>query len=141
MALQFQLESLEGLDELTSKLYIEKDGKYVLDVTGHEQAEDKNSIPKSRLDQEISKRKDAEKTLNGIADELLEDIPEDMRDIVPDLPPAQKIKWIRDANKKGFFNAKTDESGPDSKRPGGKAPNDFKDMSPQAIMATGYKTK
>lgn len=41
MALQFQLDTLDGLDESISKLYNEKDGKFFLDVTGHEKTEDK----------------------------------------------------------------------------------------------------
>lgn len=55
----------------------------------HEGASDKGGekmIPKSRLDQEISKRKEADKAIEAVANELLEDIPEYFRDIVPDLP-------------------------------------------------------
>lgn len=39
MTLQYQIDSLEGLDEAVAKLYIEKDGKHVLDVAGVESAE------------------------------------------------------------------------------------------------------
>ena len=141
MALQYQLDKLDGLDDSISKLYVEKDGKFVLDVTGHEKPEDKDRIPKSRLDQEIDKRKQSDTASNEIAENLIEDIPEDMRDIIPNLAPAEKIKWIRNANKKGFFDSKASENSPDSKRPGGKPPADFDNMSPQSIMATGYKTK
>lgn len=81
-----------------------------------------NMIPKARLDAEIAKRKAAEESLTGIADELIADIPEDMRDVVPNLPPADKIKWIRNAKSKGLFQAEKRESNsPDSKRPGSKS--------------------
>ena len=136
MTLQMNLDSLEGLDEATQKFYVEKDGKYVLDVDGHEK-NDKDKIPLSRLNQEIEKRKQAETTLNEVADNLIEDVPEDKRSIIPDLPAAQKIKWIKDAFKMGIFDNKPVEP-IDPKRPAGKKPTDFENMSPQAIMATGY---
>ena len=69
------------------KIY-EKDGKFYLDVTGHEKPDNKDLIPKSRLDQEISKRKDVEKGLQAICDHMIEDIPEDKRGIIPDLAPS-----------------------------------------------------
>ena len=34
MALNYELDSLEGLDESVSKEYVERDGKFFLDVTG-----------------------------------------------------------------------------------------------------------
>jgi hypothetical protein len=60
-----------------------------------------------------------------------------MRDIIPNLAPAEKIKWIQAAEKKGLFNKQLD--GLDSKKPGDKLPPDFSNLSPQAIMAQGYK--
>ena len=54
MTLEYQIDSLEGLDDSTAALYIEKEGKYYLDVAGHDK-NDQNKIPKSRLDQEIAK--------------------------------------------------------------------------------------
>jgi len=139
MTLQFQLDNLDGLDESISKLYSEKDGKFVLDVTGHEKTEDGDTIPKSRLDQEITKRKDAEKELSTIAEDLKKDVPEDMQDLVPDLPSSKLIKWLRSASAKGLFDSKTKES-IDSRRPGDK-PGSSDNLSPQARMSTGYKTK
>ncbi len=96
-------------------------------------------VPKSRLDDVIQQRKDAETALQTVLDGMIEDIPEDKRDLVPDLPPAKKIEWLRMATKKNLFAVQA-PSAPDSKRPGGKPPVDFDNMSPQAIMATGYKT-
>ncbi|MFA6009423.1 MAG: hypothetical protein WC799_05520 [Desulfobacteraceae bacterium] len=141
MALQMTVETLEGMEEGISKLYVEKDGKFHLDVDGHDKNDDQNRIPKARLDQEIEKRKASETALNEIAESLTDDIPEDMKDLIPDLPPAQKIKWIKNANKKGLFNPQHVQNGPDSKRPGSKAPESYDGMSPQAMIAKGYKNK
>jgi len=143
MTLQYQLDSTEGLNEEIAKLYIEKDGKYILDLAGagpvKNENRDKNLIPKSRLDQEIEKRKEAEKGLNEICENLIEDIAEDKRSLIPDLPAAKKIAWIRQANVAGVFEEKQVES-IDSQKPGDKKPKDFEGMSPQAIMATGYNS-
>lgn len=140
MALKYQLDTLEGLDEGIAALYIEKDGRFTLDVDGHANPEAGDRIPKSRLDAEIEKRKIADATLKEVADSYLESIPEEMRELVPDLPPAAKIKWIQQANAKGLFNVQ-DKHPIDSKKPGAKAPRDFEGLSPQAIMSMGYKTK
>ncbi len=138
MTLQYKLDSLDGLDENTSKLYIEKEGIFYLDVDGHEKNDDKNKIPRSRLNQEIDKRKAAEVELQTIAEDLKKDVPEEMQGLIPDLPAAKLVVWLRSANAKGLFDPKSRES-IDSKKPGDKAPTDFKDMSPQASMASGYK--
>ena len=120
MTLQFKLDSLEGLDENTSKLYVEKEGKFFLDVDGHEKNEDKNKIPRSRLNAEIDKRKAAEGDLKTIAEDLKKDVPEEMQGLIPDLPAAKLVVWLRSANSKGLFDTKSKES-IDSKKPGDKA--------------------
>lgn len=139
MTLQYSIDSLDGLDAGIQSLYVEKDGKFVLDVTGHEKTEtnDKDKIPLSRLNQEIEKRKLSESQLKEFADSFVESVPEEMRDLIPDLPPGQKIKWIQNATQKGLF-AQQALDGIDTKRPAGKTPADFANMRPQAIMAQGY---
>jgi hypothetical protein len=97
-------------------------------------ANNEHMIPKSRFDALNEKKKAAESSLQEIANGFVETIPEDMRELVPNLSPAEKIKWIQTAQKQGLF-------GMNHKKPGDKAPTDFKDMSPQAIMSQGYKTK
>ena len=103
MTLQYELENLDGVDENISKLYVAKNGKFVLDMTGHEKPDNKDMIPKSRLNQEIEKRKASEKALQEVADQLIEDVPEEKRSIIPDLPSAQKIAWLKTAFKMDFF--------------------------------------
>ena len=95
-------------------------------------------VPKARLDQATAKRREAEEALTSLADELIQDVPEGMRDLIPDLPPVEKVRWIRNATSKGLF-AKPAPNGPDSKRPSGKPPTDFENMSPAAMREAGYK--
>ena len=141
MPLAMTLENLDNVEDSIKPLYIEKDGKFHLDVEGHhDKNDDPNRIPKARLDQEIEKRKASDAALKEVADGFIESIPEDMRDLVLDLPPAQKIKWVQQANQKGLFDSRSKDP-LDSTRPGDKSPTDFKDMTPTQIMAAGYQTK
>ncbi|QLA18959.1 hypothetical protein [Desulfolutivibrio sulfoxidireducens] len=107
-------------------------------TSGNGPEKNEKTVPYARFQAVNDAKKQAEETLTGLVAELLEDIPEDMRDVVPDLPPAQKIKWLRAAQKKGLFTAKQEPTGPDSKRPGGKPATDFNGMSAQEKMAHGY---
>jgi hypothetical protein len=97
-----------------------------------------NMIPKSRFDQLNQQKKAAETTLQEIADEFVNDIPEDFRDIVPNLAPAEKIKWIKSAQKKGLFT-KQNQNSPDSKAPN-KSKLDFSNMKTSEKIKHGYKT-
>ena len=99
-------------------------------------------IPKARFDEVNAKKKAAEDELATVADSLKEDIPEEHRDLIPDLPPAALIKWIRAANAKGIFSPKAPESVDGGKRPNPRQPNeDTTGLSPQTIMARGYTAK
>lgn len=99
-------------------------------------------IPKARFDQVNEQKKAAENTLKEVVDSLLDDIPEEYKDIIPDLPPAEKIKWIRSARSKGIFASQAQKhsvSSPDSAAPSKqKAPN-LDNMSPYEMMSMGYK--
>lgn len=138
MSLKYEIETLDGIDESIAKFYTEKNDKFVLNVTGYEKPEDQDRIPRSRLNQEIEKRKLSEETLKEVADSLVEDVPEDKRNIVPELPPAQKIRWLRDAFKMGFFDEKQ-ATAIDSKRPSDKKPQDFSNMNPIELIEHSLK--
>ena len=140
MTLKAVADTLDGMDDAIKALYIEDNGKFRLDVDDHAKNEDPNRIPKSRLDSEILKRKESEQTLMEVAEQFIESIPEDMRELIPDLPPAQKIKWIQQANAKGLFDVKTKEP-IDVKRPNDKKPTNFEGLSPQQKIAQGYRKK
>lgn len=104
------------------------------------ETDSEKTVPYARFQQVNESRKQVEATLQGVVDELMDDIPEDMRDIVPNLPPADKIKWLRAATKKGLFGGQQKASSPDSKRPGGKPPTDFSNMTPMEMRSMGYKS-
>ena len=98
-------------------------------------------IPKARFDQVVGQKKAAEAQLEEIAASIFEEVPEDMRDLIPaELSPAARVKWIRTAMAKGIFGSPAGATNPDSKRPGSKAPADFAGMNPRQIMAHGYTT-
>ncbi|GFK92221.1 hypothetical protein NNJEOMEG_00043 [Fundidesulfovibrio magnetotacticus] len=107
-------------------------------ISGSAPDKGEQMIPKSRFDAVNNAKKQAEETLAGLVQELVEDIPEQFRSLVPSIAPAEQIKWIRSAQKTGLFTQKADASGPDSKRPGGKQPTNYNDMSATQKMAHGY---
>ena len=92
-----------------------------------------------KIDSENEKRKQAESELEAVADELKNDIPEEYRELVPDLPPAQLMKWLRQATSKGIFAEKQVDP-IDSKRPNDKKPTDLSTLTPHQMMSMGYKT-
>jgi len=95
-------------------------------------------IPKERFDQVNQQKKEALEALQSIVDELIEDIPEEFKDLVPDLSPAVKIMWIRNAQKKGIFG-KTSPDGLDTKRSGNTAPRNLEGLSTHDLRKLGYK--
>jgi len=105
------------------------------------QPQGQHMIPKGRFDEVVGQKKAAEAALEEIASSLVEEVPEDMRDLIPaDLPPAARIKWVRAAMAKGIFGAQAGATNPDSKRPGAKAPPDLSGLNPRQMMAMGYTT-
>lgn len=64
MALKLVLDTLDGLDEGQKALYVEKDGKFHLDVDG---LEDTSGL-KSALQKERERARDFEKKLSGLKD-------------------------------------------------------------------------
>lgn len=101
--------------------------------------DDPRTVPYGRFQEVNAKRKAAEDTLAAIVDEMCNDVPEDMRGLIPNLPPAEKVKWLREARTRGLFRASAPTSSPDSKRPVAKTSEDLSNLSPVAMMARGYK--
>ncbi len=60
MTLKFQLDTLEGVDEATQAMYVEKAGKYVLNIEGLPQPEDVSGL-KSKVEELLGEKKAAEK--------------------------------------------------------------------------------
>jgi len=111
------------------------DGK---DQAGKDQNQEK-TVPYSRFQQVNDAKKAAETELQAVADYFKEEVPEEFRDLIPDLPPGQLIKWLRNAFVKGLFNPPKADS-LDSKRPGDRKQVDLNTMTPHAMRASGYKT-
>ena len=99
------------------------------------------SVPYSRFQEVLSQRKAAETALESIVEELAQDVPEDMRDLIPaGLPAVEKAAWIRNAKAKGLFTkaGAGEPDSPGSKRPGAKPPQDLSGLNPVQQMSMGY---
>lgn len=68
MTLKFQLDTLEGVDETTQAMYVEKDGKYVLNIEGMPQHEDVSGL-KNQMQTLLAEAKEA-KRLKKEAEDL-----------------------------------------------------------------------
>lgn len=66
MKLKFKLDSLEGLDEETKKLYVKKGDKYVLDLDGIEEGDVAGL--KTQIETLLAEKKDISKQLKEIKD-------------------------------------------------------------------------
>ena len=97
------------------------------------------SVPYARFQEVVTARQAAEESLAEVVQEIVASLPEDMRDLVPNLPPAEKIRWINSARQRGVF-AKTggDTDSPGSKRPGAKPSQDLSGLNPVQMMSMGY---
>ena len=60
MTLKFQLDSLEGVDESVQSMYVEKDGKFVLNIEGLPQPEDVSGL-KNQLSTLLNEAKEAKR--------------------------------------------------------------------------------
>ena len=130
-------EELQALKDERDALQKDKER---LEGEKSELEKSKGGIPKSRLDQEIEKRKLSETELKTVADELKQDVPEEFQDLIPDLPPAKLIKWLRDARLKGLFDPKDETTELDKKRANQKKAEDLDKLSPFDKIARGYKS-
>lgn len=98
-------------------------------------------IPKARLDEEIQKRRTLEEQLGSVAEVLLADVPESFRDLVPNVSPAEKVKWLQAAKAKGLFAGSTETEKPKVPATDTKAPKtapreeDLSALPPQVRIA------
>lgn len=98
------------------------------------------SVPYSRFAEVVEQRKGLEATLNDLIADM---VPEEMRDLVPNLPPAEKAAWIRNAKERGLFSKSeaAPANSPDAKRPGGKQEIDLSGLSPMQKLQHGFGRK
>jgi hypothetical protein len=98
-----------------------------------------NMIPKTRFDEVNEKKKQAENDLNEVADMLLQDVPEDYRDLFSDLSAKHKIQKIKSAQSKGLFTQKV-ESSPEPERPKSSSGNvDMQNLTPDQKFELAMK--
>lgn len=105
-----------------------------------EQKPEHKSVPYSRFQEVNEQRKGLEATLNSLIADM---VPEDMRDLVPNLPPAEKAVWLKTAKERGLFDKSeaAPASSPDAKRPGGKQQIDLSSLSPLQKLQHGFGQK
>lgn len=96
------------------------------------------TVPYDRFQKVNQQKKELGDTLESILASMIDEIPEEFRELVPDIPPAQRYAWIKQARDKGLFS-KQISNGPDSKRAGGKAPTDLSNMTNHELLKNGYK--
>lgn len=115
-------------------------GEQKAEETPQEQAQVKGNVPYARFQEVVEQRKGLESTLNSLIDGMICELPEEMRDLVPNLPPAEKAAWIRAAKERGLFGKSeaAPASSPGSKRPGGKPITDLSGLNPIQMMSMGY---
>ena len=92
-------------------------------------------IPKAHLDEEIGKRRALEADVAKLADEVLAEVPEHLKALIPTgLGPAERIAWYRGAKATGVFNAKPKVPDTDHGRPT-TTPRDGVDLSTLPTLA------
>lgn len=101
------------------------------------------SVPFARFQEVVQARKGLEATLNSLIDEM---VPEEMRDLVPPLPAAEKAAWIKAAKERGLFDkggesVSPQASSPDAKRPGGKQQIDLEGMTSTEKLQFGFSQR
>lgn len=109
--------------------------------TSTPEGKDQGSVPYSRFKEVVEQRKATEETLKGVVDELVNGLPEEFRGLVPNLPPAERVAWMRQAREAGLFKKAEAPAAPelDTKRPGGKPAADLNSMNASQLLSAGYK--
>jgi hypothetical protein len=102
-----------------------------------------NTVPYGSLHEERQKRKAAETQLEAMATEMLKQVPEDLRGLIPEsLPPLERVAWFNSAKATGIFDKsasvpdvpRTDSSQPRMTPP----PSDLQKLPPGERMKLGY---
>jgi hypothetical protein len=97
------------------------------------------TVPYERFQKINEQKKQAEETLTALVDELKADLPEEFQGLIPNLPPAEQIKWIRSASKAGLFKPAVAANSPDHARPGSSRAVSFEGMNPYEMIEYALK--
>ena len=100
-------------------------------------------VPYGSLHEERQKRKAAETQLEQMASEVLSQVPEDFRGLIPEsLPPLERVAWFKSAKSTGIFDQAAPMPGvplTDAGQPRLSAPAiDKSKLSPTERMKMGY---
>ena len=102
-----------------------------------------NTVPYGSLHEERQKRKAAETQLETMATEMLKQVPEELRGLIPEsLPPLERVAWFNSAKETGIFDKsastpavpRTDSGQPRMTPP----PTDLQKLPPSERMKLGY---
>ena len=110
-------------------------------VQSDDKAQDR-TVPYGSLHEERQKRKAAEEQLEAMASQVLAQVPEDMRGLIPEsLPPMERVAWFNSAKATGIFDKtakpsvpKTDSGQPRISPP----PADLNKLPSSERMKLGY---
>src|SRR5262245_9200614 len=98
---------------------------------------------KAKVEDETKQRKQAEADLTAVYDDLVTEVPQSHRDLIPaNLATADKIKWVRAALKRGVFTEKKPDVKVDQSRPKTTPTSEInlEGLRAEQLMARGYKT-
>jgi hypothetical protein len=100
-------------------------------------------IPKSRLDEEIGKRRAVEAELASLADALKAEIPAHLQRLVPtQLPAPDLVRWLMEARATGLAAGTVKVPETDTRKPGTTPKSeDMSQLPAVARMARGYGMK
>lgn len=83
-----------------------------------------------------------EKYINSMLEAKLENVPEDMRELIPEgLSPEEKLLWVEKAEKRGLFGKTVDEPIGSSANPISNNASDVSTLSPFQLLRLGYGGK
>ena len=106
----------------------------------------KANVPYFRFAEVLGQKKAAEEELKNLVAELVAELPEHLRPLVPSsLSPAAQAAWIKQAKEAGLFAATDRKDNPapvkelDTKRPGGKPPADLSNLNSSQLLSIGYQ--
>lgn len=92
-------------------------GELMADAPAPQEQEAPRSVPYARFQEVNQGKKAAEAALAEVVESMVQDLPENFRALVPNIAPAEKVKWIAQAKAAGVFTAAAPMSSPDPARP------------------------
>jgi hypothetical protein len=98
-------------------------------------------IPKSRLDDEIRKRREVEDSLAHMAETVIGTVPEAYRDLIPEGSPAQRAAWVHKAHETGLFQKPVVPTTDTSKPKGSTPATDYSSMTATQRLAAAFNTR